>query len=51
MRSKSSLAAGVVALAALAFAAVAAAAVTPPPNIKSAGKIVYCSDITYPPEE
>ncbi len=51
MRSKSSLAAGVVALAALAFAAFAAAAVTPPPNIKSAGKIVYCSDITYPPEE
>ena len=27
------------------------AAVTPPPNIKSAGQIVYCSDITYPPEE
>jgi polar amino acid transport system substrate-binding protein len=51
MRSKSTLAAAVVALAALALAAVAAAAVTPPPNIKSAGKIVYCSDITYPPEE
>jgi polar amino acid transport system substrate-binding protein len=31
--------------------AAAAAAVTPPPNIKSAGKIVFCSDITYPPEE
>jgi polar amino acid transport system substrate-binding protein len=27
------------------------AAVTPPSNIKSAGKINYCSDITYPPEE
>jgi polar amino acid transport system substrate-binding protein len=27
------------------------ASVTPPANIKSAGKIVYCSDITYPPEE
>ncbi len=32
-------------------AAAAAAAIAPPPNIKSAGKIVYCSDITYPPEE
>ena len=51
MRTKSTLAAAVAALAALALAAVAAAAVTPPPNIKSAGKIVYCSDITYPPEE
>jgi polar amino acid transport system substrate-binding protein len=28
-----------------------AAAITPPSNIKDAGKIVYCSDITYPPEE
>lgn len=27
------------------------AAITPPSNIASAGKIVYCSDITYPPEE
>jgi polar amino acid transport system substrate-binding protein len=51
MRSKSTLAAGVAAIAALVFAALAAAAVTPPANIKSAGKIVYCSDITYPPEE
>jgi polar amino acid transport system substrate-binding protein len=34
-----------------AVTAVAQAAITPPPNIKSAGKIVYCSDITYPPEE
>ncbi len=25
--------------------------VTPPPAIKSAGKIVFCSDISYPPEE
>jgi polar amino acid transport system substrate-binding protein len=43
------------AAAVVAFAAVATAAqaggITPPPNIKSAGKIVYCSDITYPPEE
>lgn len=36
---------------ALVAAAVAAAAVTPPPAIKSAGQIVFCSDITYPPEE
>ncbi|HET7743273.1 MAG TPA: ABC transporter substrate-binding protein, partial [Gaiellaceae bacterium] len=28
-----------------------ARAITPPPAIKSAGKIVYCSDVTYPPEE
>jgi polar amino acid transport system substrate-binding protein len=28
-----------------------AAAIQPPANIASAGKIVYCSDITYPPEE
>jgi len=27
------------------------AAITPPSNISSAGKIVFCSDITYPPEE
>jgi polar amino acid transport system substrate-binding protein len=29
----------------------AAASITPPANIKSAGKLVFCSDITYPPEE
>ena len=28
-----------------------AAAIQPPSAIKKAGKIVYCSDITYPPEE
>lgn len=34
------------------FTAVAAAAkITPPANIESAGKIVYCTDATYPPEE
>jgi len=32
-------------------ASVAWSAVAPPPAIKSAGQIVYCSDITYPPEE
>jgi polar amino acid transport system substrate-binding protein len=44
----------VAAAAVVAFAVVTAAAqgaITPPPNIKSAGKILYCSDITYPPEE
>src|SRR3954470_15849344 len=41
------LALGVAALGATAVRA----AVTPPPAIKSAGQIVYCSDITYPPEE
>src|SRR6478752_7908136 len=34
-----------------AVAIASSASVTPPPNIKSAGKILYCSDITYPPEE
>jgi polar amino acid transport system substrate-binding protein len=34
-----------------ASAMAARSAVTPPPSIKSAGQIVYCSDITYPPEE
>jgi polar amino acid transport system substrate-binding protein len=29
----------------------AGSSITAPANIKSAGKIVYCSDITYPPEE
>ena len=28
-----------------------AVAIQPPSNIKSAGKLVFCSDITYPPEE
>jgi len=32
-------------------AAAARSSVTPPPAIKSAGQIVYCSDISYPPEE
>src|ERR1051326_7457075 len=43
---------GLLAVAAAGTAAiVAAAAVTPPPAIKSAGKIVFCTDPTYPPEE
>ena len=36
---------------AAAAVSVASGAVTPPPSIKSAGKIVYCTDATYPPEE
>ena len=38
-------------LAGVATAAAARTSVTPPPAIKSAGQIVYCSDISYPPEE
>ena len=41
----------VVAIVAGLAAVIAAAAVTPPPAIKSAGKIVFCTDATYPPEE
>jgi polar amino acid transport system substrate-binding protein len=51
MSSKRTIAAALVGLAAAVWTGVAVAAVTPPPAIKSAGKIVYCSDITYPPEE
>lgn len=39
------------ALVAVAGASAAHKAVTPPPSIKSAGQIVWCSDMTYPPEE
>src|SRR5262245_2639082 len=35
----------------LATAVPAAAAVKPPPGIAGAGKIVFCTDATYPPEE
>jgi polar amino acid transport system substrate-binding protein len=40
-----------VVLAATAVTAAGAATITPPGAIKSAGKIVWCSDVTYPPEE
>jgi polar amino acid transport system substrate-binding protein len=40
-----------VAFAGSAAARTDAPRVQPPHGIKSAGKIVYCSDITYPPEE
>ena len=43
--------AGGVAAAMTATAAAQTNAVSPPPNIKSAGKIVFCTDATYPPEE
>ena len=36
---------------ALTTASAAAAAVPPPPSIAKAGKIVFCTDPTYPPEE
>jgi len=42
------------AVAAVVTAGIASAApskVTPPPAIRSAGKIVFCTDATYPPEE
>jgi polar amino acid transport system substrate-binding protein len=46
------IAAGGVAAAVAATAASAVGqAITPPPAIKAAGKIVFCSDVTYPPEE
>jgi polar amino acid transport system substrate-binding protein len=39
------------ALVLAAGAAAAVAAVKPPANIQHAGKIVFCTDATYPPEE
>lgn len=41
---------GLIAVSALSAAA-ATAKIAPPPSIASAGKIVYCTDPTYPPEE
>jgi polar amino acid transport system substrate-binding protein len=50
--SFAAISAGIVAaaVAAAAFAG-GSAAIQPPPNIAKAGKIVYCTDATYPPEE
>jgi polar amino acid transport system substrate-binding protein len=45
------LVAALAAVSALAVAVAATAAVAPPPAIKKAGKIVFCTDATYPPEE
>lgn len=43
--------AGVVAAAMAATASAQTTAVKPPPAVKSAGKLVFCTDATYPPEE
>jgi polar amino acid transport system substrate-binding protein len=43
--------AALAAAAALATAVAAAAALAPPPSIAGAGRIVFCSDIAYPPME
>jgi polar amino acid transport system substrate-binding protein len=51
MSSNKILGAAAAVLTVLVVTGVALASVTPPSYIKSAGKIVYCSDITYPPEE
>jgi polar amino acid transport system substrate-binding protein len=45
------LALGTAAIGATSAGASAKTTVTPPASIKSAGSIVFCSDITYPPEE
>jgi polar amino acid transport system substrate-binding protein len=45
------LVAALAAVSALAVAVAATAAVAPPPAIKKAGTIVFCTDATYPPEE
>jgi polar amino acid transport system substrate-binding protein len=46
-----SVAAGGVFAACALSAAGGTAKIPPPPSIASAGKIVYCTDATYPPEE
>ena len=50
LRSKT-VATGAAAAVASATVVVATAAVAPPPNIAGAGKIVFCSDLGYPPME
>ncbi len=51
LRYAAVLAASVAAAPAASAALTAHTGIAPPPSIKSAGQIVYCSDITYPPEE
>lgn len=51
MHVRFGLAAGVVGAAAAILIAAATASVTPPPRIADAKALVYCSDMTYPPEE
>ena len=41
----------VAAVAAASAVAQSGSTITPPASIKAAGKIVYCTDATYPPEE
>jgi len=50
-RTRCLLSAGALAASAVLAAAAAAATITPPASIAKAGKIVYCTDATYPPEE
>jgi polar amino acid transport system substrate-binding protein len=50
-RNLTLLAALVAAVMAASAAAAPSSKITPPANIAKAGKIVFCSDITYPPEE
>jgi polar amino acid transport system substrate-binding protein len=45
------VASGIAAATAATAATAASSAIAPPANIKSAGKIVFCTDATYPPEE
>jgi polar amino acid transport system substrate-binding protein len=45
------LAAGIAAVAVTSAAAQSGSTITPPASIKAAGKIVWCVDVTYPPEE
>jgi polar amino acid transport system substrate-binding protein len=51
VRHVSLVAALVAAVVAASAAAAPSSKITPPANIAKAGKIVFCSDITYPPEE
>ena len=50
-RRIAAIALGLAAATASLTAVALAASITPPPNIEKAGKFVFCSDITYPPEE
>ena len=50
-RRIAAIALGLAAATASLTAVALAASITPPPNIQKAGKLVFCSDITYPPEE
>jgi polar amino acid transport system substrate-binding protein len=50
-RRIATIAVGLAAAAASLTAVAVAASITPPSNIQKAGKIVFCSDVTYPPEE